>query len=180
MSKTSFKTNLILKHHKIFKSSGHGKILQSSCKYTLYVYSCMQSQESAQISHLRRISKATQERQNGAEGHTYSNTCSHISKRKHKTTWTKKQRKSSRQGHLTQGRDCRLFIHHLGGSKRTNTTSNTGKCDSGVWDVEVYKVQHNRHLNWATETFLIVCVGEEDTNQTLCPGCCPEEWRVTG
>lgn len=49
-----------------------------------------------------------------------------------------------------------LFIHHWGGSRRTNRVSNTGKYDSGVWDVEVYKVQHNRHMNWAMETFLIV------------------------
>lgn len=54
------------------------------------------------------------------------------------------------------GRECRLFIHHWGGSMGTNRASNTGKYDSGVWDVEVYKVQHNRHMNWAMETFLIV------------------------
>lgn len=93
-------------------------------------------------------------------------------------TQIKKQRKSSRQGRLTQGRDGRLFIHHRGGSTRTNTASNTGKCDSGVWEVKVYKVQHN-NMNWAVETFLIVGVGETDTNQTLCPGCCLGEWGET-
>lgn len=82
--------------------------------------------------------------------------CSHIGERKHIHTWIKKQRKSSRQGRLTQGRDGRLFIHHRGGSKRTNTASNTGKCDSGVWEVKVYKVEHNRHMNSAVETFLIL------------------------
>lgn len=71
--------------------------------------------------------------------HTHSTTHTH--------TRIMKQRKSSRQGRLTQGRDGRLFIHRQGGSRRTNTASNTGKCDSGVWEVKVYKVQHNRHMN---------------------------------
>lgn len=79
-----------------------------------------------------------------AHAHVYC-VCMHIHRRTHAHRHThmytllREWRKSSRQGHTTQGRDGRLFVLLEPPRWWINTDSNTGKCDSGVWEVKVYK-----------------------------------------